>query len=152
MNLFRRKFPAREEINGDGPWTLLKGKHNGRVMLILSNDVLRKCIAHPEYPYRVGIAVPFVTPDDNGLPSDGELQQLEAIEDTLSEVLSADNESLLAIVITTCGMREFVLYTGAPEQVKVKFEKLKGMIETHRLQMIVEGDKSWKVYKEFSRA
>jgi hypothetical protein len=121
-------------------------------MIIRANEGLRGCTGHPEYPYRVGIAVPFVAPDDEGLPSSDEIPQLDSVEDTIFGVLSTENESLLAVVITTCGMREFVLYTGAPEQVKVKFEKLKGMIETHRLQMIIEVDKSWNVYKEFSRA
>jgi len=152
MNLFRQKYPAKPEISGDGPWAVLEGQHNGRIMIIRANEGLKGCIGHPEYPYRVGVAVPFVAPDGDGLPSSDEIPQLDSIEDTIFEVLSTDNESLVAVVITTGGMREFVLYTGAPEQVKLKFEKLKGMIETHRLQMIIEVDKSWKVYKEFSRA
>jgi hypothetical protein len=152
VNLFRRKYPARPEISGEGPWALLKGQHNGRIMIIRANTGLRNCIGHPEYPYRVGIAVPFAAPDAEGLPSSNEIPQLDVIEDALCDQLLTGNESLLAVVITTGGMREFVLHTTAPERVKVKFEKLKGMIETHELQMIIEMDKPWKVYKEFSKS
>src|SRR5215471_12108304 len=49
VGLFKKKYPARHEIKGDGPWAVLQGEHEGRIMLIRSNEGLRSCVGHPDY-------------------------------------------------------------------------------------------------------
>lgn len=58
---------------------------------------------------------------------------------------------MLVLIITTAGMREFVLYTSAPERAKAKFEQLKTLVITHELQFIIQADKDWSVFKSLGK-
>lgn len=59
-------------------------------------------------------------------------------------------ESLLVAVITTSGMREFVFYTREPEHVKQRFAGLRRSITSHEIQLMIQPDKKWKVYAQFT--
>ena len=45
-------------------------------------------------------------------------------------------------------MRKFVFYTRAPESVQSRFAEISNRITTHKLQLIVQPDKTWQVYKQ----
>jgi hypothetical protein len=108
-------------------------------------------IGHPSYNHQVGIAVPLNDPDQNGFPSPEESEQLNDIENQVSRMLEPGNASLLVGVISTSGMREFILYTANPNEVQRKFEELKKETLTHTLQLMIQLDKRWNVYKSFVR-
>jgi hypothetical protein len=102
--------------------------------------------AIPGYGHQVGIAVPLLAAGPTGLPSPEEDAQLGAVEDSICGSLEQQAESLLVAIITTSGMREFVFYTRAPEQVKQRFEKLRSSITGHEIQLMIQPDKDWSVY------
>ena len=109
----------------------------------------KKTAGHPEYSHQVGIAVPLNKPNEHGFPQNEEFDQLNEIEDLISKRLEVDNESLLVGILTTDGMRGFVLYTSDPAAIKTKFEELSGLIQSHELQLMIQLDKAWSVYKWF---
>ncbi len=52
-------------------------------MFIRRNEFAKILATHPEYSYRVGIAIPLLEPNDQGLPTNTEIESLNIIEDKL---------------------------------------------------------------------
>jgi len=105
---------------------------------------------HAEYKFRVGVAVPLNAPNDEGLPVNDEMEQLNALEDRLSAALEHQQESLQVLSITTQGMREFVFYTRSPELAQKAIEDLRAETKTHDVQGYVVEDRRWSVYAAFA--
>ena len=143
---FKKKAPTPDQLPIDGPWAISQGEHNGSVMIVRSNTGYAEFGSVPGYEHQVGIAVPLRAPEATGLPSPEENAELSTIEDTLCLALEEHAESLFAAVITTNGMREFVFYTRAPQEVRLRFGQLRDRITTHQLQLMIQPDKDWAVY------
>ena len=153
MALFRsrKKYPTIEEIDITDEWSMFQGEHEGNSLIARVRTSAKDLIGHPSYAHQVGIAVPLKDPDQNGFPSGEESKQLNNIEDQVVGMLESGNESLLVVIISTGGMREFVLYTSNPAEVQRKFGELKKETFTHALQLMIQHDKDWNVYKSFVR-
>jgi hypothetical protein len=137
-----------EALPIDGPWSVGQGQNDGRVMIVRLNTGYRKLGSVPAYEHQVGIAVPFRTPEPTGLPSSAENAELGEIEDLICDSLQEQTESLLVAIITTSGMREFVLYTRAPQELQQRFEKLRSRITSHEMQMMIQPDPGWEIYAQ----
>jgi hypothetical protein len=137
-------------MNIDGPWKLSQGVHEGRPLIVRLNTGLRRVAGRPEYAFQVGVAVPLRNPKQDGLPTREESVQLELIEDALTTTLEQDHGCVLAAVLSTGGMREFVLYTVAPTTVESRVESLRAVTSTHELQLMIQPDPKWRVYRSLT--
>ena len=117
-------------------------------MFVRRNTGYREFTSVSGYAHQVGIAVPFRNAGATGLPSPEEDAQLAAVEDILSASFEEQAESLFVAVITTGGMREFVFYTREPQGVKRRFEALRTRITSHAIQLMIQPDKTWRVYAQ----
>jgi hypothetical protein len=151
MALFRsrKNYPTTEEIDLADEWSMFQGEHEGNPLIARVRTSAKDLVGHPSYAHQVGIAVPLNDPDQNGFPSAEESQQLNNVEDQVACMLEFGNESLLVGVISTNGMREFVLYTTSPDEVQRKFGQLNKETPSHSLQLMIRPDKGWDVYKAF---
>src|SRR5207247_9623773 len=107
-------------------------------------------IGHAANPYRVGVATQVRATAANGMPTPEENATLQEVEDRLSRALEVDRETLLVVVLTTNGVKEWVLYTSDPDATKRRMQAFAPTVSTHRLQMVVEQDKAWSVYRQFT--
>jgi Family of unknown function (DUF695) len=155
--LLRRKARA---IHAAGPirqwsipksWTVAEGTHEGRPVATRFNIALRPIAGREEFPDRLGIVVPLRNPNDRGFPSRAELRQLDEIEELIDKRLSGGNQSILAGVITSNGLREFVVYTSNVDEAASKASALAKEVSTHEVQIIVRSDPAWKVYRTFAQ-
>jgi hypothetical protein len=144
----KKKTPDRLPI--DGPWSVGYGEHNGKPMFVRSNTGYKSFGSIAGYDHQVGIAVPLRSPKPTGLPSPAEDAEIGAIEDAICASLEQDAESLFVAVITTSGMREFVFYTRAPEQVTQRFEQLRSSTTSHEIQLMIQPDQDWEVYGQLA--
>src|SRR5438552_8619376 len=117
------EYPSRSDLTLCDEWQVSQGTYNKRPLLLRLRSGASEIAGHPEFRHQVGIAVAFKKPDRKGLPHRDDEEALYRFEDELA-VLEEANESLLVGVITTGGMREFVLYTSDPEKVKSQFSIL----------------------------
>jgi hypothetical protein len=101
----------------------------------------------PEYEIQVGLAVPLLDPGPDGLPLDDELPALDAIERVVVEEAGA--RAVLVGVISTGGVREFVLYTGDGQWLEEFQGAVSAAVETHEIQMMARRDPEWLVYRAF---
>jgi hypothetical protein len=116
------------------------------------NDSAAILAKHPEFRYRAGVAVPLNYPNEHGLPSANEMQQLNAIEDSLSAQMETGQQSIQVLVITTGGMREFVFYTRDSALVEKVTQRLQTEFKSHKIQAYVTEDPGWEVYETFSHS
>jgi len=150
VSIFKaKKFTPVEEISIPDEWAVFQGEHQSKPLLARFRKTALQLAGHPSFAHQVGIAVPLKHPDANGFPTAEESQDLNRIEDLISDKLQSQNESILVGVISTNGMREFVLYTTKPEHVKSKVETISKAVPTHTLQLMIQPDKDWKVLKSF---
>ena len=126
---------------------MLQGSREGRALIARFNEGVREGAGHPNYGIQVGVAVPLKNPDANGFPSVDETKQLDAVEDELISL--AGDRALLVGVITTSGMREFVLYTGIGDWIPQFHKDLQARIDHHEVQMMAQHDPEWRIYKTF---
>jgi hypothetical protein len=146
LSLFRRNTPP---FPSQSSWSVHEGHLNGRPIFVRKNQAAKEFTGHRDYRFRVGVAVPLREPKDNGLPTNDEMNQLNSIEDALTEALEANQESLHVLAITTGGMREFVFYTRNPQMARTVIETARTATSTHEVQGYVQEDPSWTVFKQF---
>lgn len=154
--LIRRRARA---IHASGPirswsipksWSVAEGTHEGKAVATRFNVALRPIAGREEFPDRLGIIAPLREANDRGFPNRGEIRQLDAIEELIEKRLGGGNESLLAGVVTSDGVREFVVYTSNLDAAKTKADAVTREITTHQLQVIVRNDPQWRVYRTFA--
>jgi len=154
--LIRRQARA---IHATGPirswsipksWSVAEGTHEGKAVATRFNVALRPIAGREEYPNRIGIIAPLHDANDRGFPSRAEIKQLDAIEELVEKRMSGGNESLLAGVVTSNGVREFVVYTSNVDGAKTKADAVAAEVTTHALQVIVRNDPQWRVYRTFA--
>lgn len=150
MGSSRKPWPARAEIDGSGPWVLAQGTYQEKPIFVRINKGLETIAGHPDFPDQVRIAVPLRAPTDQGLPDEAESAELNAVEDALCEALLAANESLLALVLTAGGVREFVFYSADKDAAKRKTEALGRTIAAYRLRFSLRRDPDWRIFKQFT--
>lgn len=119
-------------------------------MFVRTNTGYREFKSVPGYEHQVGIAVPLGEAEGNELPGPADLAQLDEIEDILSSSLEEQAESLFVAVITTGRMREFVFYTRDPHRIEQRVDQLRKRITTHELQLIIQFDKTWRIYAQLA--
>jgi hypothetical protein len=130
-------------------WSIGPGTQDGRPIFTRFNAGLKPYAGRPEFSHQLGIAVPLKNPTPDGLPTQAEAEQLNQIEDEMGRLLLAGNESLLAGVITTNGMREFVLYTSDPAAAMAKAADLARRVHHHEVQFVMNDDPEWKAFSRF---
>lgn len=131
-------------------WIVATGVVEGKSAITRFDHGLKAVLAHPSFRTRIGIAVPFTHPTENGLPGQEEIDQLSELEDAIRIRLREGNESLFAGVITTGGMREFVFYTSSEAGAVARIESLRRETTHHEIQHVLNDDPDWQVFKTFA--
>lgn len=129
-------------------WNISEGQYEGRRIIVRQNVEARPIVGNDRYPFRVGIAIPFISPQKDGMPNEDEIIVLERIEDLIYDYFQAKHTGILCIVITTQGMREFIVYSAIN-----RITDLTGSLSRHfpryDIQHYVEQDKEWDVYRQW---
>lgn len=144
------KESALPHLTGDGDWAMLEGESDGRPMLVRRNGTPAEYAGHPELAFRLGVAVPFVRPDESGFPDADETEAVNEIEDGLVDYLESSQGGVLTLVITTSGMREFVCYVRSVDEGEAAAQAATAASDGHEVQYYVEEDPEWEIYAQFA--
>lgn len=148
---FKKKHPAKTDLQiADNAWQVLQGQNQGKPLIARVNTWAKEISGHPEFPYRIGIAVPFLSPQDNGLPTKEEDFDFNEIEDTIFNLFQQDNEAIVCVILTTSGMREFVIYSST-DKIEDKVKQLKLIFSKYDFQEYISQDKKWDGYREWAK-
>lgn len=148
MGLFTKKAAKIDQSLLDGQWSVATGASERGLMLLRCNMALKRVAGHADYGHRIGVAVPFQAPREDGMPGPSDTEPLNAIEDRLSDSLTAGLNCLPALVITTCGIREFVFYARDPQAAEAAIEQVRAGAAPYELQATVEADPQWQLYRD----
>jgi hypothetical protein len=150
MGLFTKKYPMLTKLSARQNWAVGEAMGDDRPMFFRINTGAKSFAAHPELPYRFGVAIPLVEPDDRGLPQAAEMAVLNEIEDALAGALEPSADGVLVLAITTSGMREFVFYIRDPQCAASAVAAARACCQGHEVQHYVESDPQWTVYQQFA--
>src|SRR5690606_15543017 len=99
----RRKFPDMAIVPRAGRFELTEALDpDGKPFLVRANVALDPVAGHPDYPYRVGVAVL----NDRLTPA-----EREALERVVKGTFERDRESVLALVLSARSFLEYVFYS-----------------------------------------
>jgi len=143
MALFRKR--PRRQVSFEGSWMVVTGSHDEKPLTARFDTSAEQLKGR--YSIEVGVTVPLNDPTPEGLPTPEEDRQLATIEATL--LRKADEQSVLAGVITTGRTREFVLYTNSNTWIDDFHGALQAAVPTHAVQVMAKTDPDWSVYKSF---
>jgi hypothetical protein len=150
MGLFSKKKPPVPDNIPTGPWAMVQGSNQGKLLLARVHKGLGAIVGHAAYPFRVGVATRVRATAANGMPTPEENATLQEVEDRLQLALEAEREAILVVALTTNGVKEWVLYTSDVEATKRRMESFGPTVKTHQLQMVIREDKHWDVYRQLA--
>ena len=143
----KKKAPTYPE---ESRWSVHRGEHDGKPMYLRRNDSAKQLARHPDFRFRIGVAIPLKAADEHGLPAAGESDELGVIEDALASRLEAGQRSLHVLAITTAGMRELVFYTRDPSAMQPAVEAVRAEVHSHELQSYLAEDPNWELFEQFA--
>ncbi len=127
-------------------WTMLEGGKDSEIYtLIRINSGIKEATGHPDYPIRVGVAIPV-----NSLKDENEA--LNAVEDLLTEKLESKDLGIQAMAVSGMGgqeFKEFVFYTKENVDFKTLHDDIQAAFPKYEIQFYAEKDPDWNVYKEY---
>ena len=72
----------------------------------------------------------------------------DAFEDQFEQLFCEGQSAVFAAVISTNGMREFVFYVSDETRFRKQFRAWGETPKSHRIQLMVQRDVSWSVYRQ----
>jgi hypothetical protein len=145
LNLFKKKkyLPLSEYPES---WSLIEEKPNPTIIRI--NMGYKDAVGHPEYPIKMGVAIPVEVHDDATMNVKSE------IEDILNDVLSKKGDGALVAIITGLKGQKFIEFLSYTKRGGIDFAKihqdLKDKFKDYEVQMYADNDAKWDAYKSFA--
>ncbi len=148
---FSRKHRDLSELGGfDAKWTIAEGEYGGSPLIVRYNDSAKEWCSHPEFPIKLGFAIPLRKPDEKGLPDPDENAEIDRIEDVIRQEVSANVTGLHVLALTTGNMKEFVFYVTADADIAALHQRVQSLVTTHEVQCMAVRDPRWSTYKQFT--
>jgi Family of unknown function (DUF695) len=147
----RKAGPIVPDPEGRG-WVNMKGTIQGLPAYIRYDSTLKKVAPHPDYRHEVLVTIAFNSARENGLPaSEDDLCAVDDIEDLFKSRLEKDQTAVLALVITTGGVRELYFYSSDPDNAIRHWEDyLQPRMDTHQVEFVIRPDADWEIYHKFA--
>lgn len=130
-------------------WNVLRGENEGKPMFVRKNMACDKMAGNKYYSVNCGIAFKILYPNSEGLPDFEKEPELNDIEDDIFEIFESDLNSIVPLIITTSGFREFVFYTRDLPEFLSRLEKLKSRYPQYELTSFNKQDPNWITYSSF---
>ncbi len=143
--------PIRRDPQGRG-WVNMKGQIQGLPAYIRYDSTLKKIAPHPEYGYEILVTISFNSAGETGLPSDeDDLCAVDDIEDRFKDELEESDTAVLALILTTGGVRELYFYSSNPNRAIGRWEdELQPRMDTHHVEFVIRRDAKWEMYHRFA--
>ena len=130
---------------GSITWAGAEGEHEGHPLLIRFRE-FPDSFPKASYPDRLNLFWQMGEVDQNGWPSEVEFEKLSAFEERLIEAVEHDAHSILSVVLTCNGQKEFVFHTA---DVGAFLDRLTSMPQEHERYPITvfrNSDPEWSYF------
>ena len=122
--------------NDQEAWGVAQTNVDSSPLIIRFNEVAQDWIGHSELPIKLGFAIPLNSPNERGLPTPEENQQLNEIEDLILRKLESHTRGLHVLVLTNGVMKELIFYIPTGVDIKSIHEAIQAAVETHEIQCL----------------
>ncbi|MCW9013568.1 MAG: DUF695 domain-containing protein [Gammaproteobacteria bacterium] len=129
----------------DYDWSVYFRDYQGHPLSLRLNKNVEAYICHAKYIYQLTITVPLSTMDIDGYPYAEENRLLMELEALLQDRLETSSVSVFVAVVTTDGVRMFILYTFLPEYCEKMVKEINRDWVYHNLAAEIQQDEHWEL-------
>jgi len=147
---FRKRHLPLESFPVNEDWAIAIGERDGKRTFIRIHLGAKPYAGHPGLPYCLSVIVPFLFPDEEGMPDEDEKEVLDDIEDSLREILGPAARGFMVVIATANGAREFLLYTRDAEAANAAIAVTRKCSGEREIQSEILHDPKWVAYKHFT--
>lgn len=99
-----------------------------------------------EYPINCILAFKLQLPREDGLPNLMKEPRLKKLDNELFEVFESDMQAVISAIITTQGVRQYILYLKDLEEFTQRFSRIQFLFKEYRIMTCNEFDPYWQNY------
>ncbi len=77
------------------------------------------------YPINCGIVFKLLSPRKNGLPNLEAEPRLKELEQEIFETFESDFQSIIPVIISTSGVRQYIMYTNNLEEYHTRLNRIR---------------------------
>lgn len=130
----------------DGKWTLVEGTTDRYVFLLRWRD-MPEHFERGTFGERVNIFWNMSAPDENGLASAAEAQELERFEDRLALAIEEPEHGILLAVLTGNGQREFVFQVRERALLRDVLHAMPQETQPYPIEIYAHSDPGWDYFE-----
>lgn len=134
-------------------WALADGTLNDKPIEIRYRDQILNEQESGEYGQCVQIAWNAESSDPvTGFPSVEEMNQIDAFNQRLMEVVEADEHGILVMVLTSQGINQWILYCRDLEQTQQDLNRIPTDQGLYPIEVVAEEDSAWETFTQLRDA
>lgn len=130
------------------PWALAKGSRDGSSMMMRYRQ-FQTDFPKQDYPVRVKVVCDFNERTQSGLPTQTEYARLDIVEDELMGLAEEADTSVLAMVITSSGKREFIFQTSDADDLSTRVNRAYDNESRYYIDVTQEGEDEWHLVDDY---
>ena len=130
------------------PWALAKGARDGSSLMMRYRQFTDDFPKH-NYPVRINVVCDFHERTNTGLPTQTEYTRLDVVEDELMEMAESDDSSVLAMVITSSGKREFIFQTSDADDFYQRVNNAYSNESNFGIDVSHDNEDEWDLYQNY---
>lgn len=130
-------------------WGVLAGQVDGAKMIARVRMDAMEDGRGDVFTQAITLSVTIQDPTPEGLPNMEEMNRLDQIEQRVHDVIREVGGAILAMLISTGGRREIVLYSRDHGWIEEHRDRLDGAIGDHAARVVVTTDPTWDFYRRF---
>ena len=127
-------------------WAGAVAEYNHHPLLIRFREIPQP-FPKSQYPERLNVFWKMSEPDENGLARKEEATRVEAFEDYLVDAVEHDAHSILVVVLTCNGEREFVFHTSDVAGFMSRLNNIPQEIERYPITIQRCNDPNWSYFE-----
>ncbi len=127
------------------PWTLIEA-HGNDGPIIVRHRQFPDGFPKNRFPHRLNIFWQMSEAAENGMPEDAESGRMQAFEDRLVDATEADKQSILSLVLTGNGQREYVFHTSDTDEFLQRLTDMPQEEDPYPIEIDHTEDDAWEYY------
>jgi len=131
------------------PWVLAKGTQDGHSLMMRFRQFSRD-FPKQEFPVRINMICDVKEQTESGLPTRSEYERLGRLEEHLMNTVEEDEDSVLAMVITSSGKREFIFQTSDAESFRERLSHVYDDAKDYQLNLMQSEDDDWEYIQDYT--
>jgi hypothetical protein len=141
-----------EEVFFDSPasWETLHGTYANKPISVRIHRGLADHVGHPGLRYQAAIGLTFREPGKRGYPGAADEVMIARVRRVITREVVATKIGVLAVLTTTDGRCDYIVYTGDKGAVTRAFERIRDAADDYAMDLSVKRDDKWVTYTWFS--